>query len=331
VELPYETVTLPRTRRLVLNAGLAASSLGRLARSWRPDVVWASAAEGGFLPRALPRSVFLVATQHHPDPPPLPHLSWARHPWRALAHARRLQEHLLMASLLRGAGLVTVPSAWSRAAVLSRGYARADQAVEVVPNGVAAEWLEAAEPTPDAGETDLLFVGRLDHQKGLDVLLRALARPELEGVSARVVGTGPDEAAQRALAVELDVRDRLHFEGSASHDRIRGLARRSRCMVAPSRHESFCLVALEAMAAGLPVVASAVGGVPEWATDGVSALLVPPEDPEALAGALARVLGQDGLAERLRAGGREVAQRHTWDRVTEAALTLVAARASVRE
>lgn len=218
-----------------------------------------------------------------------------------------------MASVLRGAHCVTVPSRWSREAMLGRGYLPPDSDVGVVRNGVSEAWFRVERS--EAPETDLLFIGRLERQKGLDVLLRALALPSLAGVTLRVVGTGPDEKALASLATTLGLMGRVSFAGFQSHDALRGLAGRSRAFVFPSRHESFGMVLVEAMAAGLPCVAAAVGGVPEFAAD--AALLVPPEDPHLLAERVAELLRRPDLAATLAAAGRQVAEAHRWGAVVD--------------
>ncbi len=318
--LEYETEEIIESARLFVNALRVARSVRDLARRWNPDVVYASAAEGGLIPRTLPDGVGLMATMHHPDPPPLPALHWTSRPLHALGDLRRLQNAWLHASLLRGAHHVTVPSDWSRRALLERGYLEPDRPVAVVPNGVADEWFEAVAPPPDPA-ADLLFVGRLDEQKGVDVLLRALASKTMAGVSVRLVGTGPRERAYHRMAEDLGIADRVDFSGHRSHRRIRELVTRSRVFVLPSRRESYGMAILEAMAAGLPVVSTRAGGITEFARDGVNALLVRPDDPDDLASALRRLLDDDQLAGRLAAAGRDVARAHRWATVTERVLS----------
>ncbi len=307
---PYGLERTADTGRVLLNAILVARAVRRICLRSRVQAVWASAPEGGFIPRTLPPGVGLIATQHHPAPPPLPRLRWWPHPLRTMNVARRWQQPLLEAALLRGAHRVTVPSVWSRNAVVAGGYVRDGQEVFVLPNGVGASWFEPTTPIAHEGRTDFLFVGRLEYQKGIDLLLRALARTPLAGATLRIVGSGPQEAELRSMASALGLLDRVRFDGHRTHEDIRRSMQRCGALVLPSRAESFGLVALEAMAAGLPVVAAAVGGVPEFNRTGDAALLVPPEDVTALGVALRRILDDPTLRSRLVEHGRDVAEAH---------------------
>jgi glycosyltransferase involved in cell wall biosynthesis len=149
----------------------------------------------------------------------------------------------------------------------------------------------------------LLAVCRLEPQKGVDVAVRALARlravePEAELV---VLGEGPDRTRLESLARELDVP--VHLLGRVPD--VTAWLRRADVLVHPARWEGFGLALLEAMLARLPIVATNVSSIPEIVADGETGLLVPPDDPAALAEALSRVLadpGTFGAAGRERAG-----------------------------
>jgi glycosyltransferase involved in cell wall biosynthesis len=149
----------------------------------------------------------------------------------------------------------------------------------------------------------LLAVCRLEQQKGVDVAVRALARlREVEPAAELVVlGDGPERERLDCLARELDVPVHLH-------GRVPDVAqwlRRSDVLVHPARWEGFGLALLEAMLAQLPVVATNVSSIPEIVAHGETGLLVPPDDPNALADAVARVLADPGT---FGAAGRERAR-----------------------
>jgi glycosyltransferase involved in cell wall biosynthesis len=170
--------------------------------------------------------------------------------------------------------------------------------VRTIRNGVPDLELEPL-PRPFAGPT-IGSLGRLDRQKGFDLLLRALA--ELPAVALVLVGDGPERAALERQATDTGLTPRVLFAGWQEEPR-RHLTTFD-AFVLPSRFEGFPLSVVEAMLAGLPVVASRVGSVPEAVRDGETGLLVPPEDPHALATALRRALDEPALGRR----GRELAR-----------------------
>ena len=178
----------------------------------------------------------------------------------------------------------------------------------VIPNGIdVGFWSQGPVDGADVPRRPptVLAVGRLDYVKGQDVLLRALPRviERVPGATAIVVGGGGFLPHLESLARELQVADRVRFTGPLAPEAIRTLMAGARCLALPSRSEGLPLVPLEAMAAGLPVVAARVGGVPEIVT-GDTAVLVPPEAPDALAEALVGVLQDDERAAGLSARGR---------------------------
>ena len=189
--------------------------------------------------------------------------------------------------------------------------------IEVVTNGVAA-----APPRPRdealrrelggaPGRPLVLLVARLEQQKGIDVLLRAAVDVD---ASFAVAGDGAERAELERRAVELGVADRVRFLGRRTD--VGELLAAADVFALPSRYEGTSLALLEAMAAGKPVVATAIGGNDEIVEDGRTGLLVPAEDPRALAAALARLAGDAATAAALGAAARaEVERRFSWDAV----------------
>jgi glycosyltransferase involved in cell wall biosynthesis len=202
----------------------------------------------------------------------------------------------------------------SRVICLSRSWARyvasiAPAAhVEVVPNAVMIPRL----PAKAQEKGRMLFVGRVEARKGVYVLVDAVAHLKRLGhdVTVAVAGDGELDALQAAAAA-AGVSDRFEILGWLDPgQRLEQLARASG-FVLPSFEEGLPMALLEAMAAGRAVVATPVGGIPEVATDGVNALLVPPGDEIALAGALQRLLADEPLRDALgRAAARSIAQAH---------------------
>jgi glycosyltransferase involved in cell wall biosynthesis len=144
----------------------------------------------------------------------------------------------------------------------------------------------------DRGALEILSVGRLVPVKGHSLLVEALAELRRRGVDARltIVGDGPRLRELRSLAARLGVDDRVELPGAVGQDAIGGYYARADAFALPSFAEGLPVVLMEAMASGLPVVATHIAGVPELVEDGVAGRLVPPGRADLLAGALERVL-----------------------------------------
>jgi glycosyltransferase involved in cell wall biosynthesis len=156
------------------------------------------------------------------------------------------------------------------------------------------------------GRVRLLFVGTLTSRKGLPILLAALEALLAEGrdLAVDLVGDGPDRAALEADVAARGLSERVAFHGFMPHgERLFGFYHRAGMFVLPTYSEGFPRVLYEAMGHGVPVVASAVSGIPHLLEDGRHALLVPPGDPRALADAIRRVLDDGPLRRRLIAEG----------------------------
>lgn len=150
------------------------------------------------------------------------------------------------------------------------------------------------------GAPMVLALGRLHRNKAFDILVRALAL--LPRVHAVIAGVGPEQTALLTLARGLDVHDRLHLLGWRTDQAA--LLARCDLLVCPSRHEPLGNVVIEAFSARRPVVAADAAGPVELIVPGRDGLLVPREDAPALAAAIASVLADRGLGDRLAAAGR---------------------------
>jgi glycosyltransferase involved in cell wall biosynthesis len=158
-----------------------------------------------------------------------------------------------------------------------------------------------AELGADDGRFVVLAMAKLLHRKGLDLLLAAFARLPDDRALLVLAGSGPEEAALRAQAAQLGLRERVRFLGH--RDDTGDLLAAADLFVLPSRAEGLGVAALEALAAARPVLATAVGGLAEVVVDGRCGVLVPPEDVPALAAALQRLRGDEPLRQRLAAAG----------------------------
>jgi len=182
----------------------------------------------------------------------------------------------------------------------------------------------------------LLVVGRLVARKGVDDVIRALARlrdTELViagGPAAEELEVDPEATRLRAVAESSGVAGRVRFLGRVTRDQMPSLMRAVDALVTVPWYEPFGIVPLEAMACGLPVVASAVGGLQDTVVDGTTGLLVPPHAPDALAETLRRLLADRVRREAFGLAGVDRARaRYAWDRVaydTESVYSALLAR-----
>lgn len=200
---------------------------------------------------------------------------------------------------------------------------RARSRTSVVPCGVDTQAFTPDGPTaPRSDRPRIVSVGRLVPRKGFETLIRAMPRvPDAELV---IVG-GPCQAALsddaeaqqlQRLAGQLGVGDRVRLLGAVTREQMPALLRSADVVACTPWYEPFGIVPLEAMACGVPVVATAVGGIRDTVVDDVTGRLVPPRNPEMLGAALAGLLADPQRRRGFGAAGRERARaRYTWDRV----------------
>ena len=258
--------------------------LGRLLRSVRADIVHTHLVHADVYGAAAAglRGARLVSTKHNDDP--------------FRAGAFRYVERALGRAADR---VITITDALRRFTIEQVGLPA--EKVETIHYGMddlPAAW--GANPDDDvpADRRILLAVSRLTEQKGIDVAIRAL--PLLPDDTVLVVlGDGPERDALTELARELHVERRVFLLGRVPD--VAAWLRRADLLVHPARWEGFGLGVLEAMLAGLPVVASRVSSLPELVIDGETGVLVQPDDASALAVGVARALDTPRLGE----AGRE--------------------------
>jgi glycosyltransferase involved in cell wall biosynthesis len=286
------------------------AALRRIVEKQKPDIVLTHSVKSHFL---LWRSQL-----------------WKQFPWLAFHHGytttdrkMRLYNQLDRWSLPHAVRVVTVCEAFAHELVQAQSI-RPEKVVvrhnsiRAVPAPKAEEVLALKKKlgiNPD--ERVVLSVGRLSQEKAHFDLLRAFRHfcelyPETK-TRLVIVGDGPEHAKLEAASTSLGVRERVVFVGQVRN--VRPYYAVADVLANPSQSEGSPYVLLEAMAAGLPIVATAVGGVPEILEDNQTALLVPVRDPEALAHAMARVLNDPVLAERLATSASElVATRYSPER-----------------
>ena len=220
----------------------------------------------------------------------------------------------------RRSGRVIVPSHYLRRIVV--GWGVPGEKITVIHNAV--EPVDGVEPLPVPLTTavNAVTVGRLVPWKRVDGLLEVLKGvPDLGLV---VVGEGPERPRLERLAQDLEVSDRVYFAGQRARKEALGLMAACYLFVLNSTYEGFPHVALEAMALGLPVIATAVGGTPEVVTDGANGRLVDAPIPEAFAKVLAELRDDPAERARLAAGARTSVERWRFERCADAVESLLA-------
>jgi glycosyltransferase involved in cell wall biosynthesis len=276
LSVPYERLSAPRDVDPLL-----AVRVGRTVRRARADIVHTHLVHADVYGALAARR--LVSTKHNDDP--------------FRAGPFRFVERLLAR---RAARVIAITKALARFQIERVGIS-ADK-LAVIPYGLDHLPEPWGENPPDDVRADarvLLAVSRLEQQKGVDIAVRALVHvrerePDAELV---VLGEGPERPQVEALAGELGVP--VHLPGRVPD--VAAWLRHAEVLVHPVRWEGFGLAVLEAMLAGLPVVASRVSSLPELVADGETGVLVPPDDP----GALAVGIGA-ALAARARLGAAGV-------------------------
>ncbi|MBV9848923.1 MAG: glycosyltransferase family 4 protein [Armatimonadetes bacterium] len=186
----------------------------------------------------------------------------------------------------------------------------------VIYNGVNLDDFEAVAPFPHP-RPYVLGIGRLVPNKGFDVLIRAFAKARMPSHDLLVAGEGVERGPLERLAGDLGLQDKVRFLGRVDRPTAVALFLGCSFFVLPSRDEPQGIVNLEAMAAGKAIIATRVGGVPEMVTDGENGLLMPADDPDALASALERLGGDEGLRQRLSDAGLRRVQDFRWPAIAE--------------
>ena len=186
--------------------------------------------------------------------------------------------------------------------------------LHVVPPGVNPALFGGpfADPFPRIGRPRVVFAGRLAPQKGVRTLIEAARLLKTPGVQVLLVGDGPQRSTLERDVRRLAVGDMVHLLGFVPHERVPAVLSHADLLVLPSLYEELGTVLLEAMWVGLPIVASRTGGIPDIIDEGVNGVLVSPGDPEALAGAIDRLLAEPDLARRLGAAARKRARDYDW-------------------
>jgi glycosyltransferase involved in cell wall biosynthesis len=295
----------------------AARELPRLAQERRYDAYhYYFGAPTGLLslvPGPHQRRPYLLSLRGSDVPGYDPHLD----PWH------RLMWPLTRRVWSRAAGIVANSAGLRDIALRTSPRSR----IDVIRNGV----VPSPAGTPDSGRPiRVLTTSRLIERKRVDTLLRAIAELDTPRIALDIAGDGPCMPALQRLTVQLGIADRVVFHGFQDQRQLAVLRARADAFVLASSSESCSMAVLEAIGAGLPVVASRVGGTPELVRAEQNGLLFEVGDAPGLAGALRRLCTEPGLHARLSAGSQRLAQNEfSWSSVAARYETLFAA--AIRE
>jgi glycosyltransferase involved in cell wall biosynthesis len=301
-------------RELLTYAGLALPQALKLHRRNRYDFSFAwSAVPAGGVALALKRLVGL------------PYMVWASGPDIPGFEQRYRLIYPLLLPALRAIWRGATPLVAKCAQEIDMIQA-ADRSVGVtyVPNGVDLNAFQPGPPIPDAGPLHVICVARLIERKGQHHLIQAIRRLVDESIPVRLslVGTGDAQAECEALAQRLGVTQQVDFDGYVPREQIPACLAAAHVFALPSYNEGMAIAALEAMAAGLPVVLTRTGGTDELVEEGINGLTFDWADVDQLTAHLRRLATDRALARQMGAASRTRAMQFSWDVIAERYLDL---------
>lgn len=276
---------------LAMGHAMIRAGLTRLG-DWTPEVVhahdWLVAHPGVALAEYF--DVPLVSTIHATEAGR--HSGWVSGPLSRQVHAAE--------SWLAHESDALIACSDSMAAEIAELFGPGLPQITVVPNGIDSSRWSFAQRQVHPGPPELLYFGRLEYEKGVHDAIAALPRIRRRhpGTTLTVAGDGTQQDWLVEVARKHKVLKCVHFTGRADHDKLLALLHRTDAAVLPSRYEPFGIVALEASAAGAPLVVTDVGGLGEAVIDGETGLSCPPGDVAALAAAVIAVLDDPAAAQR---------------------------------
>jgi glycogen(starch) synthase len=311
----------------MVRVGLDLRSRGARGKAWRPDVVhahdWLVAHPAIALAEFY--DVPLVSTIHATEA--------GRHSgWVSGTISR--QVHAVESWLVRDSdSLITCSASMSEEITALFGPDLSESTV--IPNGIDTQGWPFARRQPRSGPAELLFVGRLEYEKGVHDAIAALPRIRRThpGTTLTIAGDGTQRNWLVEQARQHKVLKSTNFVGLVDHSTLLRLLHRADAAILPSHYEPFGIVALEAAAAGAPLVTSNVGGLGEAVIDGVTGLSFPPRDIPALAAAVRTALDDPAAAQQHALAARKrLTSDFSWPTVADAtAQVYLAAKRRERE
>lgn len=213
-------------------------------------------------------------------------------------------------------GIVAI-SQKTRIDLIKRGKVRPER-IDVIPVGIDLERIIKIAPARES--TDVLFAGRLIHEKRVDLLLNAIAvaKKEIPTITCAIIGDGPERGLLEDLAVKLGVEENVIFTGFVDQDGLTAYMKASKVFVLPSIREGFGLVIVEANACGLPVISIRhdMSAVRELVKDGVNGFLVNDISSREIAEAITKLVTDEALRERLAENGFAMAKKYGWSDIS---------------
>jgi glycosyltransferase involved in cell wall biosynthesis len=226
----------------------------------------------------------------------------------------------LLAWIIRRADVVTATS--RMLTEKTRKFMRPGAPLHTIPFGVNMNVFRPAEPARirSKGKVIVGVFKRLEPKYGIDVLIRALARSGNSRIELWLVGDGSQRMELESLSRALGVEKQIRFHGSVRHSRVPGMMGQVDMVAVPSMlsSETFGVVAVEASACALPVLASRIGGLPEVIVDGETGFLLPPGDEQAWAEGLNRLAKNPALRKKMGEEGKKFVRKHyIWEKNAE--------------
>jgi len=324
IDVPYKVHWAEHHDFATVNLNIFSYSkvLAPLARKEKFDVIHGNAEEsyaaGNIAARIKAAYVF---TSHAPNIPTTGMLAGMLNPIQFL---KSINTYLLRQAMIEADGIVAF-SQFSRDLIV-KGLGGTEK-VKVIPPGIENSWFEV-ERNP-AVTNQILFWGRVEEEKGLPELFVALKTVvnKLKDLKLTLVGEGNRLQEYKAQVANLGLSNHVEFTGWLSNREIQKLAAHCNLGVFPSRIESFGLSVVEAMAAGLPVIAARGGAVPENIEEDVTGKLVPVNNSDALAEALIACLEDPQRAEnRAKAAKSAVQEKFSWEKAADSMLEFYKSR-----
>ncbi|MDP7247211.1 MAG: glycosyltransferase family 4 protein [Candidatus Peribacteraceae bacterium] len=187
----------------------------------------------------------------------------------------------------------------------------------LIPNGVNSEEIESALGWYEKIKGRILFVGRLEPQKGVDILLQALAKFKQENWDLNIVGDGSQKEILTKLSQDLGITERVHFKGYVAPPDVYKEYAQAEIFCGLSRSEALGNVFLEAQAAGCAVIGTKTGGIPDIVQNGTNGILIKPDNIDMAVEAIGRLLKDPSQRSKLSSAGKKNAQKYDWGRIAK--------------